>query len=193
MMGDNKENPWGIVAPKSGRTKLIGEIIDSMVMPGIQGGPLMHIIGAKAIAFGEALRPEFKKYAKNVVKNAKCMARELLSLDYKLVSGGTDTHVILIDLSNKNITGKKAESILENSGITVNKNLVPFDVKSPFVTSGIRIGTPAITTRGMGEKEMKNIIKWLDTVITNPDDENIHLNIKHQVNELCSGFPIYGY
>ncbi len=193
MMGDNKENPWGIVAPKSGRTKLIGEIIDSMVMPGIQGGPLMHIIGAKAIAFGEALRPEFKKYAKNVVKNAKCMARELLSLDYKLVSGGTDTHVILIDLSNKNITGKKAESILEKSGITVNKNLVPFDVKSPFVTSGIRIGTPAITTRGMGEKEMKNIIKWLDTVITNPDDENIHLNIKHQVNELCSGFSIYGY
>ena len=191
MMGDNKENPWGIVAPKSGRTKLIGEIIDSMVMPGVQGGPLMHIIGAKAVAFREALKPEFKRYAKNIVKNAKSMVNELLRLDYKLVSGGTDTHVILIDLSNKNITGKKAENILEKSGITVNKNLVPFDLKSPFITSGIRIGTPAITTRGMGEKEMKNIIKWLDTVITNPDDKNIHSNIKQQINELCSEFPIY--
>ncbi len=191
MMSDNKENPWGVVAPKSGRTKLTGEIIDSMVMPGVQGGPLMHIIGAKAVAFGEALKPEFKKYAKNVVKNAKYMATELLRLDYKLVSGGTDTHVILIDLSNKNITGKKAETILEKSGITVNKNLVPFDLKSPFVTSGIRIGTPAITTRGMGGEEMKNIIKWLDIVISNPDDKNIHSNIKEQINELCSEFPIY--
>jgi len=193
MMGDNKENPWGIVAPKSGRTKLIGEIIDSMVMPGVQGGPLMHIIGAKAVAFREALKPEFKRYAKNIVKNAKSMVNELLRLDYKLVSGGTDTHVILIDLSNKNITGKKAENILEKSGITVNKNLVPFDLKSPFVTSGIRIGTPAITTRGMGEKEIKNIVKWLDIVITNPDDKNIHSNIKQQINELCSEFPIYAH
>ncbi len=191
MMGENKENPWGITAPKSGRTKLMGEIIDSMVMPGIQGGPLMHIIGAKAIAFGEALSPKFKQYAKNVVNNAKFMAEELLSLDYKLVSGGTDTHVVLIDLTNKNITGKKAEAVLERSGITVNKNLVPYDLKSPFVTSGIRIGTPAVTTRGMGESEMKNIIHWLDTVIKNPDDEVIHHSIRHQVAELCSKFPIY--
>ena len=191
MMGENKENPWGIVAPKSGRTKLIGEIIDSSVMPGIQGGPLMHIIGAKAIAFGEALKPEFKKYANNVVKNAKCMANELLNLGYKLTSGGTDTHVILIDLTNKNISGKKAESVLEKSGITVNKNLVPFDEKSPFVTSGIRIGTPAVTTRGMGESEMKHIIRWLDIVIKNPDDGNIRLGVKKEIDELCAEFPIY--
>ena len=191
MMGENKENPWGITAPKSGRTKLMGEIIDSMVMPGIQGGPLMHIIGAKAIAFGEALSPKFKQYAKNVVNNAKFMAEELLSLDYKLVSGGTDTHVVLIDLTNKNITGKKAEAVLESSGITVNKNLVPYDLKSPFVTSGIRIGTPAVTTRGMGKREMKNIIHWLDTVIKNPDDEVIHHSIRHQITELCTEFPIY--
>tara|TARA_Y100000590_G_scaffold355975_1_gene409977 strand:- start:68 stop:1063 length:996 start_codon:yes stop_codon:yes gene_type:complete len=191
MMAENKENPWGKVAPKSGRTKSIGEIIDSMVMPGIQGGPLMHIIGSKAIAFGEALKPDFKTYAENVVENAKIMAEKLLDLNYKLVSGGTDTHVILIDLSNKNITGKKAEMILEKSGITVNKNLVPFDTKSPFITSGIRIGTPAITTRGMGKTEMKTIIKWIDDVISNQDNKNIQKKIMHKVSELCSGFPIY--
>tara|TARA_B100000029_G_scaffold29533_1_gene28401 strand:+ start:926 stop:2224 length:1299 start_codon:yes stop_codon:yes gene_type:complete len=191
MMAKNKENPWGKVAPKSGRTKSIGEIIDSMVMPGIQGGPLMHIIGSKAIAFGEALKPDFKTYAENVVENAKIMAEKLLDLNYKLVSGGTDTHVILIDLSNKNITGKKAEMILEKSGITVNKNLVPFDTKSPFITSGIRIGTPAITTRGMGKTEMKTIIKWIDDVISNQDNKNIQKKIMHKVSELCSGFPIY--
>ena len=150
MMGKDPENPWGRVAPKSGRVKNISELIDSMVMPGIQGGPLMHIIAAKAVAFGEALKPEFKEYTKSVVKNAKTMAEEFMSLDYHVISGGTDTHVMLIDLTNKNITGKAAEKAFEKAGITVNKNMVPFDQRSPFITSGIRIGTPAITTRGMG-------------------------------------------
>ena len=154
MMGKDPENPWGKVAPKSGRVKNISELIDSMVMPGIQGGPLMHIIAAKAVAFGEALKPEFKEYTKSVVKNAKTMAEDFMSLDYHVISGGTDTHVMLIDLTNKNITGKAAEKALEKAGITVNKNMVPFDQRSPFITSGIRIGTPAITTRGMGVSEM---------------------------------------
>ena len=154
MMGKDFENKWGIKAPKSGRVKLVSELLDSAVMPGIQGGPLMNIIAAKALAFREALDPSFKVYAQNIIDNSKTMANELLSKDYKLISGGTDTHVILIDLTNKNVTGKSAEKALEKAGITVNKNMVPFDERSPFITSGIRIGSPAITTRGMGVDEM---------------------------------------
>jgi len=191
MMGKDFENPWGKVAPKSGRVKMVSELIDATVMPGIQGGPLMHVIAAKAVAFGEALRPEFRGYTESVVKNAKAMADEFIKLDYDLVSGRTDTHVLLIDLTNKNITGKHAENILGKTGITLNKNMVPFDVKSPFVTSGIRVGTPAITTRGMGESEMRQVVKWMDKAMSDPDNEKLFSNILLEVNDLCSNFPIY--
>ena len=191
MMGKDFENTWGKIAPKSGRVKMVSELIDSTVMPGIQGGPLMHIIAAKAVAFGEALKPEFKIYTKNIIHNAQVMADEFLKLDYQLVSGGTDTHVLLIDLSNKNITGKAAELSLGNAGITVNKNMVPFDERSPFVTSGIRVGTPAITTRGMGESEIRQIVHWIDEAISDPENEVGLARIKSNVNELCSNFPIY--
>ena len=191
MMGKDFENPWGKVAPKSGRVKMVSELIDSTVMPGIQGGPLMHIIAAKAVAFGEALRPEFKQYSKSIVNNAKAMADEFLKLGYELVSGGTDTHVLLIDLTNKNITGKRAETILGKAGITLNKNMVPFDTKSPFVTSGIRVGTPAITTRGMGESEMRQIVNWMDKAISEPENEELFSSILKEVNDLCKNYPIY--
>ena len=193
MMGRDFENPWGIVAPKSGRVKMVSELIDSSVMPGIQGGPLMHVIAAKAVAFGEAMTPEFKNYAQLVVENAKVMAEELLNLGYDLVSGGTDTHVLLIDLTNKGITGKHAENILGKSGITLNKNMVPYDSKSPFITSGIRIGTPAITTRGMRKEEMKKIVNWINQVISEPENEKLFSEIRLEVNNLCSKFPIYSH
>ena len=191
MMGKDFENPWGKIAPKSGRVKMVSELIDSTVMPGIQGGPLMHIIAAKAVAFGEALQPEFKSYAQKIIHNAKAMADEFLKLDYQLISGGTDTHVLLIDLSNKNITGKAAENSLGKAGITVNKNMVPFDERSPFVTSGIRVGTPAITTRGMEELEIRQIVQWIDRVVSNIENETVLSHIQSDVNALCSKFPIY--
>ena len=193
IMGKDFENPWGKIAAKSGRVKMVSELIDSTVMPGIQGGPLMHIIAAKAVAFGEALKPEFKTYAKNVINNAKSMADEFLKLGYHLVSGGTDTHVMLIDLSTKNITGKSAEINLGKAGITVNKNMVPFDERSPFVTSGIRVGTPAITTRGMGDSEIRKIVRWMNQIILDPDNESLQSTIKSDVNALCSNFPIYSH
>ena len=193
MMGKDFENPWGKIAAKSGRVKMVSELIDSTVMPGIQGGPLMHIIAAKAVAFGEALKPEFKTYAKNVINNAKSMADEFLKWGYHLVSGGTDTHVMLIDLSTKNITGKSAEINLGKAGITVNKNMVPFDERSPFVTSGIRVGTPAITTRGMGDSEIRKIVRWMNQIILDPDNESLQSTIKSDVNALCSNFPIYSH
>ena len=191
MMGKDSGNTWEIVAPKSGRLKNISELLDSAVMPGIQGGPLMHIIAAKAVAFGEALRPEFTVYTQQVIDNAKAMANEYVSSDDKLVSGGTDTHIILIDLTNKAITGKAAENALEKAGITVNKNMVPFDERSPFITSGIRIGTPAITTRGMTQDDMVKIVTLIDTIIDNPNDEDNIVNVKAEVNDLCRSFPIY--
>ena len=191
MMGKDDLNPWDITAPKSGRVKNISELLDNSVMPGVQGGPLMHIIAAKAVAFGEALLPEFKVYAQQIVANAKEMADEFLKRDYKLVSGGTDTHVVLIDLTNKGITGKVAEKSLEKAGIAVNKNMVPFDEKSPFITSGIRIGTPAITTRGMGKDDMKKIVSLIDIVINSPNDDHKVVSVKTEVNELCKHFPLY--
>ena len=191
MMGKDSGNPWEIVAPKSGRLKNISELLDSAVMPGIQGGPLMHIIAAKAVAFGEALQPDFTVYTQQVVDNAKAMANEFLSRDYELVSGGTDTHVILIDLSNKAITGKVAENALEKAGITVNKNMVPFDERSPFITSGIRIGTPAITTRGMSQDDMVKIVALIDAIIEKPDDEDNIVRVKAEVKDLCTSFPLY--
>ena len=191
MMGKDSENKWDIVAPKSGRVKMVSEILDSAVMPGIQGGPLMHIIAAKAIAFGEALDPKFKVYAQHIVNNAKTMAAAFQSKGYELISGGTDTHVVLIDLSNKNVTGKAAENALEKAGITVNKNMVPFDKKSPFITSGIRVGTPAITTRGMGSDEMNQIVTLIDEVILNIEDQTTIKNVNKSVIEICQSFPLY--
>jgi len=191
MMGKDFENKWNIVAPKSGRTKMVSEILDTAVMPGIQGGPLMHIIAAKAIAYGEALDPKFKLYAASIVKNAKTMADAFIKKDYDIISGGTDTHVVLIDLSNKGISGKAAEKSLEKAGITVNKNMVPFDKKSPFITSGIRVGTPALTTRGMGTSEMIQIVDLIDQVICNIDDENVFNNVNEKVKELCQSYPLY--
>ena len=191
MMGKDYENKWGKIAPKSGRIKMVSELLDASVMPGIQGGPLMHVIAAKAVAFGEALKTEFKEYSKQIVSNAKTMADEFIKLDYNLISGGTDTHVLLIDLTNKEITGKHAETLLGKAGITLNKNMVPFDLKSPFITSGIRIGTPAITTRGMGKKEMKKIVHWIDQIISKPDKVELIPDILFEVNSLCSDFPIY--
>ena len=191
MMGKDDLNPWDIVAPKSGRVKRISELLDNSVMPGVQGGPLMHIIAAKAVAFGEALQPEFKVYAQQIIDNAKTMADEFITRDYQLVSGGTDTHVILIDLTNKDITGKAAEESLEKAGITVNKNMIPFDEKSPLITSGIRIGTPAITTRGMQRDDMKKIVSLIDAVLKNPNDDQKLSSVKAEVKELCKSFPLY--
>ncbi len=191
MMGKDSENPFGVVAPKSGRVKNMSELIDSMVMPGIQGGPLMHIIAAKAVAFGEALQPSFKVYTSQIVKNAQAMANDFLSKDYHLVSGGTDTHVILIDLTNKGITGKAAEKALEKAGITVNKNMVPFDERSPYITSGIRIGTPAITTRDMKKDQMSLICDLIDSVLQNPENDDVINSVRSSVQDLCDAFPLY--
>ncbi len=191
MMGKDFKNTWGIVAPKSGRTKNMSELLDSSVMPGIQGGPLMHSIAGKAIAFKEALKPSFKQYCHQIVANAKTLAYELINKNYNLVSNGTDTHLVLIDLSNKNITGKVAEERLEEAGITTNKNMVPFDKKSPMITSGIRIGTPALTTRGMKESEMKEIARLIDLVLTDIDNDSIINQVKSSVKDLCSSFKLY--
>ena len=170
---------------------MMSELIDSAVMPGMQGGPLMHIIAAKAVAFKEALEPSFKTYIRGVLDNAQCFAEEFKSKGYELISGGTDTHLVLIDLQNKNISGKAAEIALDEAGITVNKNMIPFDPKSPFVTSGIRIGSPAMTTRGMGTDEVKIIVDLIDQVILNHDNKDKIQSVKKHVNELCSSFQIY--
>jgi len=191
MAGRDFKNKWGLVAPKSGRVKNISELLDSSIMPGIQGGPLMHVIAGKALAFGEALKPEFKDYCKEVVSNAKVLADEMKKKDYTLVSNGTDTHLILIDLTNKGISGKLAEKKLEEAGITTNKNMIPFDTKSPMITSGIRIGTPALTTRGMGKEEMIKIAYLIDKVLSDIDNENIIKNTKTSVEELCATFELY--
>ena len=191
LLGSDYENPFGKVAPKSGRVKMMSELIDSAVMPGMQGGPLMHIIAAKAVAFKEALEPSFKTYIRKVLDNAQCFAEEFKSKGYELISGGTDTHLVLIDLQNKNISGKAAEIALDEAGITVNKNMIPFDPKSPFVTSGIRIGSPAMTTRGMGVDEVKIIVDLIDQVILNHDNKDKIQSVKKHVNELCSSFRIY--
>ena len=191
LLGEDYKNTLGKIAPKSGRVKMMSELIDSAVMPGIQGGPLMHIIAAKAVAFKEALDPSFKSYIKSVLDNAQCFANEFKSKGYNLVSDGTDTHLVLLDLQNKNISGKAAEIALDEAGITVNKNMVPFDPKSPFVTSGIRIGSPAMTTRGMGVDEVKIVVDLIDQTIMNHNNKDKINSIRSTVNELCSTFPIY--
>ena len=191
LVGKDFENTWGAVAPKSGRVKMVSELIDSAVMPGIQGGPLMHVIAGKAVAFGEALKTPYIQYCEQIVKNAQILAETLLNLGYDIVSGGTDTHLVLIDLTKKGISGKKAEITLEEAGITTNKNMVPFDERSPMVTSGIRIGTPAVTTRGFQENEMLQVANLIDNVIQNIQDETIIKNTRNSVSELCAQFPIY--
>ena len=191
LLGKDVENKMGIVAPKSGRIKMMSEIIDSNVMPGIQGGPLMHVITAKAVAFKEALQPEFKTYAQQVVKNAKTLSKKLMTKDFTVVSGGTDNHVFLIDLTNKNITGKAAENALHEADITVNKNMVPFDTRSPFITSGIRLGTAALTTKGMQETEMNMVADFISKVLENIDDESVKKNVADKVRELNKDFQLY--
>lgn len=167
------------------------KLMNSRIFPGIQGGPLEHVIAGKAVAFGEALKPEFKQYSGRVIENAKVLAEEMLSLGFKLVTGGTDNHLILVDLSDREITGKLAETSLDEAGITVNKNTVPNEKRSPFVTSGVRIGTPALTTRGMGPSEMKQIAKWISQVLNSPEDIQLKTKIHEEVKQLCKHFPIY--
>ncbi|HQY52769.1 MAG TPA: serine hydroxymethyltransferase [Ignavibacteria bacterium] len=191
MIGKDFENPFGKVAPKSGRIKMMSELIDSMVMPGIQGGPLMHIIAAKAVAFKEALEDDFKTYCEQVIKNAQAFANKLIAMDYKVISGGTDNHLMLVDLRNKNISGKAAEEALDHVGITCNKNSVPFDDKSPLVTSGIRIGTPALTTRGMNENDMEQIALMIDKIISDPKNEDVKKDVSEEVSSLTSKFKLY--
>lgn len=191
LVGKDKENPLGIKTIKGDRLKLMSEVLDGMVMPGIQGGPLMHVIMAKAVAFGEALQDSFADYAKQIIKNAKTLSTELINLGYDIVSGGTDNHLMLVDLTKKDLSGKKAENALGHAGITVNKNMIPFDTKSPFVTSGFRVGTPAVTTRGMKEEEMKLIAGFIDRAIKNNEDEKELALIKKEVAELCAKFPLY--
>ncbi|MCH8557985.1 MAG: serine hydroxymethyltransferase [Balneolia bacterium] len=191
LVGRDTENTIGKIAPKSGRVKNWGEVLDGAVFPGTQGGPLMHVIAAKAVAFGEALQPDFKIYQQQVIKNARAMGRALSEMGYNLVSGGTDNHLLLIDLRNKNITGTTAENILGAAEITVNKNMVPFDTESPFVTSGIRVGAPAMTTRGMKEAEFEYLAKLMDQVLSNPSDEQLHHKTAQEVKALCERFPLY--
>ena len=190
MMGKDFENPWGLKTAK-GNIKMMSTIINSAVFPGSQGGPLEHVIAAKAIAFGEALNPSFKSYAKQVIKNAKVMSDEFIKRDYNIISGRTQNHCMLIDLRNKGITGKDAENALVQADITANKNMVPFDTKSPFVTSGIRFGTPAITTRGVKENTIPIIVDLIDTVIMNYKNTKVLLEVKNKVNSLMSGYPIF--
>lgn len=190
MIGTDIENPWGLKF-KSGKLKKLSSLIDSAVFPGTQGGPLEHIIAAKAVAFREAQQQEYKTYIKNVVKNAQVMGEELINKGYKIISNGTDNHCLLIDLRNKNVTGKDAENSLGLADITVNKNMVPFDTQSPFVTSGIRVGTAAITTRGVSKEEIKIITNLIDLSINNYQNESELLKIKSQVNDLMSSKPLF--
>ncbi len=190
MMGKDFENPWGRTTKKGNPIKM-SSILNSGVFPGMQGGPLEHVIAAKAIAFAEAMTPEFKAYGQQVIKNAQAMASTLKDLGYNIVSGGTDNHLLLLDLRNKNITGKEAEAALAKADITTNKNMVPFDTTSPFVTSGIRIGTAAVTTRGFKEKESILVAQWINEIITHADNDRHLANIRDEVHRLTESFPLY--
>lgn len=190
MIGENFKNPWGITTRK-GTVRTMSSLLDSAVFPGMQGGPLEHVIAAKAVAFGEALTPEFKTYGEQVMKNAKVMAEEFVKRGYQVISGGTDNHSMLIDLRSKNLTGKEAENALVKAEITVNKNMVPFDTESPFVTSGIRVGTPAITTRGVKADLIPTIVGLMDDAMMNKTDEAALAKIKGTVKEMMEGFPLF--
>jgi glycine hydroxymethyltransferase len=190
MLRHDFENPWGIKDPK-GNTRTMSQLLDLAVFPGTQGGPLEHVIAAKAVSFGEILAEDFKKYGKQVIANAQAMAKAFVSRGYDLISNGTDNHLMLIDLRNKNLTGKKAQETLDKAHITLNKNAVPFDDKSPFVTSGIRVGVPAVTTRGMNEQHMEIVVAMLDKVLMNADDEKIIKDTKAEVKQFMQQFPLY--
>ena len=190
LMGKDFENPFGLKDVK-GNIRMMSNLMDMAVFPGTQGGPLEHVIAAKAIAFGEILSDEFSSYAKQIQTNAQAMAKAFVAKDYNIISGGTDNHLMLIDLRNKNITGKKAQETLDKAHITLNKNAVPFDDKSPFVTSGIRVGVPAITTRGMKEEHMKTVVDLLDKVLMNIDDANVVSAVSNDVHDFMKAFPLY--
>jgi glycine hydroxymethyltransferase len=192
MMGKDMENPWGLKTPK-GETRMLSAVLDGAVFPGTQGGPLEHVIAAKAIAFGEALDPTFKDYGKQVIANAAALAAALTAKGYDIVSGGTDNHCMLIDLRNKDITGKEAERILGLTDITVNKNMVPFDTQSPFVTSGIRLGTPAMTTRGMKESDCQQVAELIDATLMSKEDKSQLDRIRFQVNGMMRTRPLFGW
>lgn len=190
LMKNDFENPWGLTGPK-GEIRMMSQLIDLAVFPGTQGGPLEHVIAAKAVSFFEILQDEYGAYTTQIIKNAQALADAFLKKDYNIVSGGTDNHLLLIDLRNKNISGKKAENTLVKADITINKNMVPFDDKSPFVTSGIRVGIPAITTRGLKEAHMQQVADWLDRVLMSPDDESVITAVRGEVNEFMQQFPMY--
>jgi glycine hydroxymethyltransferase len=190
LMGKDFENPFGLKTPK-GETRMMSHVMDMAVFPGTQGGPLEHVIAGKAIAFGEILDESFTDYAKQIQVNAQAMAKALVAKGYHLISGGTDNHLMLIDLRNKNITGKKAQETLDRASITLNKNAVPYDDKSPFVTSGIRVGVPAVTTRGMKENDMQQVVDMMDKVLMNINDENTIRSVKSDVKEFMNQFPLY--
>lgn len=189
MMGHNFDNPFGELTPK-GALKKMSAILDGSVFPGTQGGPLMHVIAGKAVAFAEDLQPEYTTYCKQVIANAQALAQALVEKEYQIISGGTDNHLMLIDLRNKGITGKAAELSLVNAEITANKNMVPFDTESPFTTSGIRLGTAAITSRGLKENDMRTIAEFIDRVIVNPDDEKNITAVRSDVHQLMKNFPL---
>jgi len=192
LIGKDFENPWGIKTPK-GETKTMAQLLDSAVFPGIQGGPLEHVIAAKAVAFGEDLTDSYLQYAKQVKKNAQVMANSLMNKGYKVISGGTDNHLMLVDLRSKfpDLNGKIAQKTLEKADITINKNMVPFDSRSPFLTSGIRLGTPAITTRGVKEKEIELVIDLIDEVLSNIENEIVINRVKNKVNDLMKNYPLF--
>ncbi len=192
MVGKNGPNPVG-VKTSTGKTKRIGTILDGAVFPGTQGGPLMHIIAAKAVAFGEALRPEYKSYTERVATNAQALAAAMVDKGYGVISGGTDNHSMLIDLRNKSVTGKVAEETLVKADITINKNMVPFDTESPMVTSGMRLGTAALTTRGLKAQDMEPVAELIDRVLTNPEDEGIVRAVKSDVNAFMDQFPMFAW
>ena len=191
LVGKDFENPFGIVAPKSGRTRMISELLDSMVIPGVQGGPLMHVIAAKAVGFGENLTDDFGTYAKQIILNAQALAAALTGHGFHIISGGTDNHLMLIDLRNKGLTGKAAQLALDKANITCNKNSVPFDDKSPLVTSGIRLGTPALTSRGMKEPELQIVASLISTLLSDLDNETNIASVRQGVIDLSSRFPIH--
>ena len=190
MLRHDFENPWGIKDPK-GNLRPMSQLLDLAVFPGSQGGPLEHVIAAKAVSFGEILSEDFKAYGQQIISNAQAMAKSFVNRGYNLISGGTDNHLMLIDLRNKNLTGKKAQETLDKAHITLNKNAVPFDDKSPFVTSGIRIGVPAVTTRGMKEDHMETVVEMIDKILMSADDENIIASVRADVKEFMKQFPLY--
>ncbi len=194
LMGKDFENPWGLTTPK-GVVKMMSQIFNSSVFPGVQGGPLEHVIAGKAVAFGEALKPEYKEYQMQVKKNAAAMAEAFVELGYKIISGGTDNHLMLIDLRSKfpELSGKKAENVLVLADITLNKNMVPFDSRTPFTTSGIRVGTSAVTSRGLKEEHMRPIVEMIDRVLSNADNEEVIAEVRKEVNAYMEGYPLFAW